>query len=218
MHASPANFTFCGKFLAIGLGNFTSFAEGFSNPTGVGFGILPPLIDAELGRVDADDAVREQAVIGVGYLGLVGELGRVKNMFHDPSIRPAALMGYSLAFPDKDTVARLRSLYKKIEKLADGLSPEEADIVRLFAARGDDFTAVTQAANRLRQQVSGDEVTLQLREENFEQHRSDVYAVRWTGGGGFGDPSGRDPEALALDLKRGFVTAARRATDYGTST
>ena len=36
---------------------------------------------------------------------------------------------------------------------------EEADIIRLFQARGDDFSAVTQAADKLRKQVSGDTVS-----------------------------------------------------------
>jgi hypothetical protein len=80
---------------------------------------------------DPDDAVREQAAIGVGYLGMVGELGQLKAMFDDPDLRPAALMGYSLAMPEKNTAAHLRSLLKKIENLANGFSPEEADIVRL---------------------------------------------------------------------------------------
>lgn len=35
------------------------------------------------------------------------------------------------------------------------------------------------------------------------------------GGGGFGTPTKRDPEALALDLKRGLVTQAQAVTDYG---
>ncbi len=80
---------------------------------------------------DAADDVREQALLAVGYLGLTGELSRLKNFFSDPNLRPAALMGYSLAVPARDTPAHMRSLLKKIEKLAGGLEPEEADIVRL---------------------------------------------------------------------------------------
>ena len=80
---------------------------------------------------DADPDVREQGVMGVGYFGLVGELGRLKAMFDDPYLRPAALMGYSLALPGELSPARMRSLFKKIEQSAGGLEPEEADIVRL---------------------------------------------------------------------------------------
>jgi FO synthase len=46
-----------------------------------------------------------------------------------------------------------------ISKVDAGTRLAEADIVRLFSARGDDFSAVAQAANRLRQEVNGDRVT-----------------------------------------------------------
>ncbi|MDZ7669770.1 MAG: 5-amino-6-(D-ribitylamino)uracil--L-tyrosine 4-hydroxyphenyl transferase CofH [Gammaproteobacteria bacterium] len=46
-----------------------------------------------------------------------------------------------------------------IERAGRGEDLDEADIVRLFAARGDDFSAVVQAANRLREAVNGDTVT-----------------------------------------------------------
>ena len=42
-------------------------------------------------------------------------------------------------------------------KAGEGLS--EDDIVRLFKARGNDYTAVCQAADKMRKQVAGDEVT-----------------------------------------------------------
>ena len=40
-----------------------------------------------------------------------------------------------------------------------GAALEEAEIVRLFQARGDDFTAVVQAADQLRRLTSGDTVS-----------------------------------------------------------
>jgi FO synthase len=46
-----------------------------------------------------------------------------------------------------------------ISKVNDGSLLDEAEVVRLFAARGDDFSAVVQAANSLREQVNGDTVT-----------------------------------------------------------
>ena len=46
-----------------------------------------------------------------------------------------------------------------IAQAESGQDLTETQIVRLFAARGDDFSAVTQAANRLRQAVNGDTVT-----------------------------------------------------------
>ena len=46
-----------------------------------------------------------------------------------------------------------------IDKAADGQNLSEDDIVRLFQARGDDFTAVAQAADRLREQHNGNVVS-----------------------------------------------------------
>jgi len=80
---------------------------------------------------DPDPRVREQALMGVGYLQMKGELGRVKAMFDDPRLRPAALMAYALAMPTKVTPGHMRSLLKKIEQAAGGLDAAEAHIVQL---------------------------------------------------------------------------------------
>ena len=48
--------------------------------------------------------------------------------------------------------------------------------------------------------VRGEDVTLQLRQENFVQHPSDVYAVIWSAAGGFGDPCEREPERVRADV------------------
>ena len=49
-------------------------------------------------------------------------------------------------------------------------------------------------------EVEGTPVHLELRQQNLVQRASDVYAVRWCGGGGFGDPMERAPEAIQADL------------------
>ena len=41
-------------------------------------------------------------------------------------------------------------------------------------------------------EVEGTPVHLELRQQNLSQRACDVYAVRWCGGGGFGDPMERD--------------------------
>ena len=46
-----------------------------------------------------------------------------------------------------------------LRKAADGEGLEEAEVVRLFQARGEDFAAVVQAADRLRAKVNGDLVS-----------------------------------------------------------
>ena len=49
-------------------------------------------------------------------------------------------------------------------------------------------------------EVDGTPVHLELRQQNLVQRASDVYAVRWCGGGGFGDPAERAPAAVQADL------------------
>lgn len=46
-----------------------------------------------------------------------------------------------------------------LSKAKSGRGLSEEDIVRLFKARGNDYTAVCQAADQMRKQVAGDEVT-----------------------------------------------------------
>ena len=46
-----------------------------------------------------------------------------------------------------------------LARARDGLALEEAEVVRLFQARGDDFTAVVQAADGLRRAKNGDTVS-----------------------------------------------------------
>src|SRR5258708_5160476 len=64
-------------------------------------------------------------------------------------------------------------------------------------------------------EAKGEEVTLQLRQENFEQHASDVYAVVWSAAGGFGDPMDRDAEHVLEDWRNGAVTLAAARDIYG---
>jgi N-methylhydantoinase B len=64
-------------------------------------------------------------------------------------------------------------------------------------------------------EVTGTPELLQLRQENFIQHPTDVYAVRWTGGGGFGDPLDRDPADIERDLEDYAITAAAACSIYG---
>ena len=64
-------------------------------------------------------------------------------------------------------------------------------------------------------EVSGTSVELGLRQENFTQTPDDVYAVRWTGGGGFGDPMERDPALIQKDLDGFCVTEASAREVYG---
>ena len=64
--------------------------------------------------------------------------------------------------------------------------------------------------------VQGKDETLQLRQENFEQGPSDVYAVIWSAAGGFGDPLERDPEKVREDVIENRSVSAETAKQiYG---
>jgi FO synthase len=62
----------------------------------------------------------------------------------------------AIATPPAQTSTDIEAI---IARARDRVPLEEADVVRLFAARGDDFNAVVQAADELRQQVCGDTVS-----------------------------------------------------------
>jgi N-methylhydantoinase B len=65
-------------------------------------------------------------------------------------------------------------------------------------------------------EVEGEEVTLQLRQENFVQKPDDVYAVIWSAAGGFGDPLERDPEKVRDDvIEQRSVSAEAAREIYG---
>jgi N-methylhydantoinase B len=64
-------------------------------------------------------------------------------------------------------------------------------------------------------EIKGEPELLQLRQENFQQNPTDVYAVRWTGGGGFGDPFDRTPEDIEDDLENYAITPVAARSIYG---
>jgi N-methylhydantoinase B len=64
-------------------------------------------------------------------------------------------------------------------------------------------------------ELNGEAITLGLRQENFVQLPDDVYAVRWTGGGGFGDPLQRDIQDIQDDLDDYSITPEAASAIYG---
>lgn len=51
--------------------------------------------------------------------------------------------------------------------------------------------------------------------EGYVMRPGDWVQVRTPGGGGYGDPAERSPDAIARDLARGYFTAEQVATEYG---
>ncbi len=63
--------------------------------------------------------------------------------------------------------------------------------------------------------VKGRPEDLQLRQMNFRQNPTDVYAVMWSAGGGFGDPFERDPQNVAADYEARAVSRDSARDIYG---
>mgnify|MGYP000982980630 CR=1 FL=1 len=66
---------------------------------------------------------------GAGWLGITSKVGVMEKAMSDDDLRDVALHSYALAAPGDTSPARMRSLFRKIEKLAGGLSSDEAEIV-----------------------------------------------------------------------------------------
>ncbi len=88
---------------------------------------------------DPDLETRRQAILGIGWLGLKAHVGKLLPFFKDEDLRPSALEAYALAAPAEVSRLDMRRLLGKIERLAGGLSPEEAEMVQ--SALDDRLTA-----------------------------------------------------------------------------
>jgi N-methylhydantoinase B len=64
-------------------------------------------------------------------------------------------------------------------------------------------------------ELTGTDEVLQLRQENFVQNPTDVYAVMWTAGGGFGDPFERDSGRVEDDFEGRAVSREAAREIYG---
>jgi N-methylhydantoinase B len=64
-------------------------------------------------------------------------------------------------------------------------------------------------------ELKGKKEELGLRQQDFTQGPSDVYAVLWSAAGGFGDPLERDPAKVKADIDNGDVTEKAALEIYG---
>ena len=71
------------------------------------------------------------------------------------------------------------------------------------------------AVGRLTLSREGETRALESKVGGIALRRGDVITVETSGGGGFGDPSERNPAAVQTDVETGYVTAAAAASDYG---
>jgi hypothetical protein len=78
---------------------------------------------------DEDPDIREQAILATGYLNQASEAARLEKLFHDDTHRDTALFAYALCAPAEVTRARMKQLFRTIDKLAGGLGAEDAQTV-----------------------------------------------------------------------------------------
>ena len=64
-------------------------------------------------------------------------------------------------------------------------------------------------------ELNGEDVTLQLRQVDFQQQPVDVYAVVCSAAGGFGDPLDRDTKLVQMDIEGNIVTVEAAREIYG---
>ena len=64
-------------------------------------------------------------------------------------------------------------------------------------------------------ELNGEDVTLQLRQVDFQQQPVDVYAVVCSAAGGFGDPLDRDTKLVQMDVEGNVVTVEAAREIYG---
>ena len=64
-------------------------------------------------------------------------------------------------------------------------------------------------------ELNGEDVTLQLRQVDFQQQPVDVYAVVCSAAGGFGDPLDRDTKLVQMDIEGNAVTVEAAREIYG---
>lgn len=73
--------------------------------------------------------VQNEAITGVGYLGMVYESKHLEQMFDDPDLRERALFAYALCCAGDTTRSNAKKLYRKIADLAGSLDEEEKAVV-----------------------------------------------------------------------------------------
>jgi len=147
--------------------------------------VTPDFVNPEAPWPHLTNLADETAAAGkllIERLALYPAYAREASLWADPNIEPhitRAVDGSGFARTESwsagDTVAPpevdlarvtaisggqpMADVARILDKAGTGERLEEAEIVRLFRARGDDYTAVCQAADRLRREMAGDEVT-----------------------------------------------------------
>jgi HEAT repeat protein len=79
---------------------------------------------------DSDPEIRRQAIMGIGFLGISTEAGKLRAFFDDEEFRSEALYAYALSMPTRITRSGAPRLLAEIYDLAGGLSHAEEQLVK----------------------------------------------------------------------------------------
>lgn len=82
-----------------------------------------------------DPDVAEQAIFGIGYLGVKSEVNRLEQFFDHDRLRSPALFNYAMLIPGPKERMGVKPILSKIEKVAKGLNTEEKEIVKVALDR-----------------------------------------------------------------------------------
>ena len=141
--------------------------------------VTPDYVNPEAPWPHLEALARETAACGkvlTQRLALYPSYGADLDRWVDPALHAATLRcldaegfargddwapGTEMAPPpaERPATPKGRASANVIDRATDGATLHEADVVRLFTARGDDYHMVCAAADRLRQAVNGDTVT-----------------------------------------------------------
>jgi len=166
-------------------GIFEQIVDAGINDWGGVSPVTPDFVNPEAPWPHLTDLADKTAGAGkllIERLALYPEYANDLPQWVDPSVEPLVLQAIdgsgfartenwaagAVEAPPEIDLARVTAIAKQgpsadladiLGKAKSGEGLSEDDIVRLFKARGNDYTAVCQAADEMRKQVAGDEVT-----------------------------------------------------------
>jgi FO synthase len=166
-------------------GIFEQIVEAGINDWGGVSPVTPDFVNPEAPWPHLTDLADKTAGAGkhlIERLALYPEYANDLPRWVDPAVEPLVLQAIdgsgfprtenwaagAVVDPPEIDLARVTAIAKRgpsadladiLGKAKSGEGLSEDDIVRLFKARGNDYTAVCQAADKMRRQVAGDEVT-----------------------------------------------------------
>jgi hypothetical protein len=80
---------------------------------------------------DSDAGVKQESIIGCGYLGVHEAANRLRKLFRDTDVRSDAIFAYALCVRSEISRGRVRGLLRTIEVAAGGFTESEEELVKV---------------------------------------------------------------------------------------